>query len=201
MRPAEKPLNEDARLVALHEFQILDTPAEKAFDDLARLACYVCDAPIALVSFVDRDRQWMKAKMGLAISETSRDVAFCAHAILAPDDLLIVPDALLDERFVDNPLVTGEPKIRFYAGAPLVVEGGLAVGTLCVIDHSPKELSPGQTKALKILRNQVTRELELHKKTAELSEMVKKLEQTRADLAKSESRCRELLEKAQTFSS
>ena len=183
MTAAPKPLNEERRLEALQGFEILDTPAEKAFDDLVRLAAYICETPIAAVSFIDRDRQWFKAKVGLELSETKRDLAFCAHAILTPDDTLIVPDASLDARFSDNPLVTGEPKIRFYAGAPLVTENGLVLGTLCVVDYIPKELNAAQIKALTVLRNQVIRELELHKKNIELSEANKKLEQARADLS------------------
>jgi diguanylate cyclase (GGDEF)-like protein len=170
MRSAKKPSNEEERLAVLQNFYILDTPADEAFNDIARLASYICEAPIALVSFVDRDRQWFKANIGLAVSETSRDIAFCAHAILNhPDDLFTVPDASTDERFSDNPLVTRDPKIRFYAGAPLVVKGGWALGTICVMDHHPKELSPAQVAALKVLRNQAIRQLELHKSNVELS--------------------------------
>ncbi len=193
MSIASKPSNEEKRLEALRGFHILDTPAEQAFDDLVRLASYVCQTPIAMVSFVDRDRQWFKARIGVQVSETSRDMAFCAHAILCPQDLLIVPDASKDDRFFDHPLVTDAPKIRFYAGAPLVTEGGFALGTLCVVDHSPKELSPEQIKALTILRNQVVRELELHKKNSELTEAVKKLEQVKSELSKGELRYRELV--------
>ncbi len=190
---AAKPPNEEKRLEALHGFHILDTPAEKAFDDLVRLASYICQTPIAMVSFVDRDRQWFKARVGAEVSETSRDVAFCAHAILCPEDLLIVPDASKDARFSDNPLVTDAPKVRFYAGAPLVTQDGFALGTLCVVDHSPKELKPEQIKALTVLRNLVIRELELHKKNLELTEAVKKLELAKSELSKGELRYRELV--------
>jgi GAF domain-containing protein len=193
MKIAAKPANENARLAALRSFHILDTPAEKTFDDLVRLASYICQTPVAMVSFVDRDRQWFKAKVGVEAQETARDLAFCAHAILTPEDLLIVPDATLDERFADNPLVTDAPRIRFYAGAPLVTEGGFALGTLCVVDHSPKELSPEQIKALTVLRNLVIRELELHKKNLELTETVNKLEQAKSELSKGELRYRELV--------
>ena len=181
MSAAPRPPNEERRLEALRGFEILDTPAEKAIDDLVRLASYICETPIAAVSFIDRDRQWFKAKVGLDVPETKRDVSFCAHALLSPDDTLIVPDTSLDARFSDNPLVTGEPKIRFYAGAPLVTESGLVLGTLCVIDHIPKQLSAAQIKALTVLRNQVMRELELHKRNLDLLEANKKLQQAQAD--------------------
>jgi len=195
MTPPPKPLNEENRLEALRGFEILDTPAEQAFDDLVRLASHICDTPIAAVSFVDRDRQWFKAKLGLDVPETKRDIAFCAHAILTPNDPLIVPDASLDSRFSDNPFVVGGPQIRFYAGVPLVTASGLGLGTLCVIDHKPKELSPAQIKALTVLRNQVIRELELHKKNLQLLEANKQLKQALDDLSKSESRYQELVKK------
>ena len=190
MIAAPKPPNETERLEALRGFEILDTPAEKAFDDLVRLAVYICNTPIAAVSFIDHDRQWFKAKVGMEVPESKRDISFCAHALTLPNETLVVPDALADARFSDNPLVTGEPKIRFYAGAPLVTEDGLVLGTLCVIDHVPKQLSAEQIKALNVLRNQVMRELELHKKNMELSEANKKLEHSRKDLSDSETRDR-----------
>jgi GAF domain-containing protein len=185
---AQSPPNEEGRLEALRRFDILDTPAEKAFDDLVRLALYICETPIAAVTFIDKDRQWFKSKVGLDVPETKRDISFCVHALTLPNETLIVPDASLDARFSDNPLVTGEPKIRFYAGAPLVTEDGFVLGTLCVIDHVPKELSAAQKKALEVLRNQVMRELELHRKNIELLEVNKKLEQARIDLSESETR-------------
>ena len=188
MVAAPKPANEKQRLEALRGLDILDTPAEQAFDDLVRLALYICETPIAAVSFIDKDRQWFKSKVGLSVPETKRDISFCAHALTLPNEMLIVPDASLDPRFSDNPLVTGEPKVRFYAGAPLVTEDGLVLGTLCVIDHVPKELTAEQTKALSTLRNQVMRELELHKKNIELSEANKKLEQARIDLSEDDTR-------------
>jgi GAF domain-containing protein len=185
---APTPPNEEARLEALRGFDILDTPAEKAFDDLVRLALYICETPIAAVSFIDKDRQWFKSKVGFAVPETKRDISFCAHALTLPKETLIVPDASLDARFSDNPLVTGEPKIRFYAGAPLVTEDGFVLGTLCVIGHTPKELSAAQTKALEVLRNQVMRELELHRKNIELSAANKKLKRASLDLSEGETR-------------
>lgn len=185
---APTPPDEERRLETLRGLNILDTPAEKAFDDLVRLALYICETPIAAVSFIDKDRQWFKAKVGLTVPETKRDISFCSHALTLPNETLIVPDASLDVRFSDNPLVTGEPKIRFYAGAPLVTEDGLVLGTLCVIDHSPKELTAAQIKALEVLRNQVMRELELHRKNMELSEANKKLEQARLDPSEEDTR-------------
>ena len=189
MPPALMPPNEEKRLETLRSFEILDTPAEKAFDDLVRLALYICETPIAAVSFIDKDRQWFKSKVGVAVPETKRDISFCAHALTLPNETLIVPDATLDARFSDNPMVTGEPKVRFYAGAPLVTGDGYVLGTLCVIDHVPKQLSPAQTKALEVLRNQVMRELELHMKNIELSEANKKLERAHLELSEGETRC------------
>lgn len=171
MMVAPLPDDEAQRLKALNRYEILDTEAEPAFDDLARLAGQVCETPIALISLVDPCRQWFKAKTGLAACETSRDMAFCAHAILQRD-LLIVPDALADERFADNPLVTGEPKIRFYAGAPLVTEDGYALGTLCVIDRTPRHLSGEQRAALAALGRQVMSQMELRLRNRELHRSV-----------------------------
>ena len=151
--PAPLPENESERLQALRSYAILDTLAETAYDDLTQLAAYVCAAPIALVSLVDESRQWFKSRVGLEAPETHRDLAFCAHAILVPEDLFEVQDARLDPRFKHNALVTGEPKIRFYAGMPLVADGH-ALGTLCVIDRVPRTLNEGQKSALQALGRQ-----------------------------------------------
>ena len=142
------PLNETARLAALRDLVVLDSAPEEFFDSITRLASEVCGAPIALMSFVDAERQWFKANVGLpGVNETPRDVAFCAQAIRS-DAVFVVPDALRDTRFVNNPLVTGEPDIRFYAGAPLVLPAGERVGTLCVIDRQARQLDPSQLQML-----------------------------------------------------
>jgi len=151
---------EEQRIVKLLSYNILDTEPETAYDDLTQLAAYICQTPIALVSLVDSERQCFKSAVGLTVKETHRDWAFCAHAILQPDGL-IVPDARADDRFADNPLVTGEPHIRFYAGMPLITADDLALGTLCVIDTQPRNLSSEQICALQCLSRQVMSQLEL----------------------------------------
>ncbi len=155
------PPHEDRRLAALDALQVLDTGAETAFDDVVLLASQICGTPIALVSLVDADRQWFKARVGLDAPETPRSDAFCAHAISAPGTVMQVRDAVLDPRFVGNPLVQGEPRIRFYAGAPIVTPAGDALGTVCVIDREPRELSAGQLAALQALARQTAALLQL----------------------------------------
>jgi signal transduction histidine kinase len=164
------PINEATRLDALREYDVLDTPPEAAFDDLARLASQICGTPVAMISLVDGDRQWFKAKVGTELTETPRDVAFCAHAILQPD-LFIIPDAEADVRFVDNPLVTTDPHVRFYAGAPLVTPDGHALGTLCAVDQVARELSPEQQAALRALARQAMDQFQLRRSLKQLREL------------------------------
>jgi signal transduction histidine kinase len=161
-------LNENERLASLRSYNILDTVAEKDFDDLTTLASTICQTPIALISLVDTERQWFKSHIGLAASETPIEQSFCAHAIVSYNEIMIVDDARTDERFADNPLVTGNPKIVFYAGVPLINEEGFALGTLCVIDQKKKQLSAEQTTALKVVAKQVVDKLELRRKITDL---------------------------------
>ncbi len=158
-RSAPVPADEERRLRALQQTGLLDTEPEERFDRYTRIATALFDVPIAMVSLVDRDRQWYKSRIGTDVSETGRDRAFCAHVILG-DDVMQVPDALVDDRFADNPLVTGEPRIRFYAGAPLSLGDGSAVGTLCVIDHRARNLDQDQLRLLSDLAKLVERELQ-----------------------------------------
>lgn len=172
---ANFPPNETERLTALQECQILDTKPESEYNSLAELAAQICDAPIGIISLVDAERQWLKAKVGITMEQSSRDDSFCAHALLNPDRLMIVPDALLDERFYDNPLVIGSPHIRFYAGAPILLNqesGGentdgknapLVLGMVSVLDSQPRNLTEAQCNALKILAAQVGKLLSLRR--------------------------------------
>ncbi|MBK8911027.1 MAG: PAS domain S-box protein [Chlorobi bacterium] len=163
------PANEAERLAALLRYGILDTEAEQVFDDLAALAAQVCQTPIALLALVDAERQWFKSNIGLdGISETSRDAAFCAHTILDPNQPLVVPDALLDERFANNPLVAGPPSIRFYAGVPLLTPDGFPLGSLCVMDRSPRTLTQEQIHAVGMLSRQIISQLELRRELTRL---------------------------------
>ena len=169
MATARPIKNEAARVEALHKYAILDTEPEQAFDDLVLLASFICKTPIAMISLVDEDRQWFKSRVGVSISETSRDIAFCATAIQQPD-VFVVPDTLNDERFRNNPLVVSEPNVRFYAGAPLIDEEGHALGTICVIDRIPREFVPDQQAALKVLSRLVLAQLEFRRNLVLLKE-------------------------------
>ena len=172
----DKPSNEQERLSALRALQILDTFPEKEFDAITTLASFICQTPISIISFIDEDRQWFKSRIGLEAKETKREYAFCSHAINEPNELFIIQNASNDERFFENPLVTDEPHIRFYAGAPLVTSAGMALGTLCVIDVEPRELNSEQKRALEVLANQVMVQLELRKRLIEHEEVKLELE-------------------------
>ncbi|MDB6137761.1 MAG: hypothetical protein JWO94_833, partial [Verrucomicrobiaceae bacterium] len=175
---APLPANEDRRLAALRRFQILDTPSDPAFEDIALLASTLCETPIGLLSLVDQDRQWFKARVGLEAQETSREHAFCAHTILGSTPL-VVENATLDERFAQNPLVTAGPEIRFYAGAPLIDSEGYALGSICVIDRKPRELEIKQRLALEALSRQVIALLEFRRASAELARALSELDTLR----------------------
>lgn len=172
--------DEPARLASLRRYRILDTDPERAFDDLALLASQVCGTPIALISLVDEDRQWFKARVGVAFSETARSISFCAHAI-EQAGLFVVPDATDDARFRDNPLVQQAPRIRFYAGAPLVTPEGHALGTLCVVDRVPRRLTDAQTRALEALRRQAEAQLELRRNLIELERALAERDRAEAE--------------------
>lgn len=182
MKPAPIPLDDDARLDALRAYDVLDTSPEQGFDDLVEVSAHIAGVPIALVSLVDRDRQWFKARFGLDATETPRDISFCGH-VVADRSPLVVPDATKDPRFADNPLVEGPPDIRFYAGSPLVNPDGFHLGTLCVIDRRPRTLSAEQLDALAALSRQVVSQLELRRALA--AERQVRAEAQAANVAKS----------------
>jgi signal transduction histidine kinase len=173
---APMPDNETDRLAALYELDILDSPAEQDFDDIVKLASNVCGSPMSLVSLLDADRQWFKARVGTDLTGTDRDISFCSHAILGRD-LLVVPDATKDARFADNPLVVQDGGIRFYAGAPLVTTDGYALGTLCVIDREPRRLEIEQLQALRALARQVTSQMELRRHAIALASTTARLQE------------------------
>lgn len=184
MKTPDKHPQEEERLKALKSYKILDTLPEETYDNITKIASQICQTPIALVSLVDEDRQWFKSAQGLGATETPRMYAFCAHAILDVDNTLVVPDATKDERFHDNPLVTDNPNVTFYAGVPLVNEEGLPLGTLCVIDNKPKQLSKEQVETLKVLSDQVITLLELRRKKDRLETVNDELKSTNQDLEK-----------------
>ena len=173
-------LNEKARVQALRRYKILDTDPEKGFDDLTILASSICNTPVALISVIDSDRQWFKSKVGVDITETPLEVSFCAVAIKQPD-LFVVPDATKDPRFSSNPFVVSEPKIRFYAGAPYTSSDGHPLGTLCVVDTVPRQLTPSQEKALLALSRQVQAQFELRKNLSELRSALEERDRAEAE--------------------
>jgi len=191
---------EAERLAALRRYKILDTEPERRFDDLVLLASQICGTPMALITLVDRDRQWFKARVGVALRQLPRDIAFCAHAIQQPH-LFVVPDALLDARFRDNPLVRTEPHIRFYAGAPLVTMDGHALGTICVLDREPRVLTKAQEDALEALRRQVISQLELRLSLDELSVALAARDQAEQDQERLIAELREALDNVERLAS
>jgi anti-sigma regulatory factor (Ser/Thr protein kinase) len=191
--------DESARLSDLRSYKILDTDPEKAFDDLTLLASYICNTPIALITLIDADRQWFKSRVGVSITQTPREVAFCARAI-EQSGLFIVPDAAKDERFKTNPFVVSEPKIRFYAGAPLRSPSGHALGTLCVIDRVPRELTPEQQDGLYALSRQVQGQLELRRNLMELRSALAERDKAEQERDKSMEELRQKLGQVQRLS-
>lgn len=182
---APRPKNEAQRLKVLWQYEVLDTVPEAVFDDLTGLAAHICEAPIALISLVDEKRQWFKSRVGISARQTSRDISFCAHAILK-NGMFIVSDATKDPRFKDNPMVTGRQKIRFYAGVPLRTPDGYALGTLCVLDKKPRKLRPEQKQALLVLARHVAGQLELRRHAGELTRAREQCERQRVELARAQ---------------
>lgn len=185
-----KPSNEEARLEALRSYEILDTSAEQEFDDLARIASTICDTKVALVTLVDDDRQWFKASLGVDFLETSREYAFCAYTILG-NEPLVVEDATADARFRDNPMVVDDPGIRFYAGAPLTTSDGFGLGSLCVIDTKPRQLTDEQREALEALARQAIALMELRRTAARLAAALREVRELK-DLVPVCSYCRRI---------
>ena len=182
MNNPPKPGNESSRLEALKEYNILDTLSEKDYEDITLLAATICKTPVSLITFVDGGRQWFKSHHGLSVSETEREYAFCAHALNSPKEALVVEDSRKDERFADNPLVTGDPYVIFYTGMPLVNPDGYPLGTLCVIDHQPRKLSAEQLSALETLSKQVVNLLEMRKSNIILQKTRDELETRNKEL-------------------
>lgn len=178
------PADEELRLKVLKEYSILDTLPEKEYEEITYLASQICKVPISLITLIDEKRQWFKSNRGLTVTETPREVAFCAHAINDKQNIFIVPDSRNDERFHDNPLVTDDPYVIFYVGIPLINPDGFALGTLCVIDKEPHVLDQYQINALKALANQVMNVFELRKKTLELDTKIKEIEEQNKGLEK-----------------
>jgi anti-sigma regulatory factor (Ser/Thr protein kinase) len=192
-------IDETRRLAALHRYRILDTEPERSFDDLTLLASHICGTPIALISLIDRDRQWFKSRVGVDLPETSRGVAICAHAI-QQHDIFIVPDTLESEAFKHNPFVAGEPHIRFYAGAPLITPDGHPLGTLCVMDQVPRTLSTEQLEALEALRRQAQAQLELRLNLKDLEGALHARDRSEAEQQRLIGELNEALENVQKLS-
>ncbi|TVZ28536.1 hypothetical protein JM83_3668 [Gillisia sp. Hel_I_86] len=172
---ALKPENEAARIASLNELQILDSGPELNYDNIAQLASYICEVPVSLITLLAEDKQWIKARIGTDICDTERNISFCSHAILEPDELMEVQDTLLDPRFINNPLVTSDANIRFYAGMPIRAKNGEALGTLCVLDRKPHTLNDKQKEALKALAKQVESLFELRRQNLSLEKVKKEL--------------------------
>ncbi len=185
---------ESERLKELDSYRILDTLSEKEYDDITFMASIICEVPIAMISFIDKDRQWFKSFRGVENAETSREYSFCAQAIQTSEPL-VVPDSRIDERFKDNPFVTGDPNIVFYAGVPLITEDGYGLGTVCVIDNKPRVLTENQLKALEILSRQVTNLLKVRRLNVELQEITDSLEKENKNLTHDRTRLGLSLEK------
>jgi anti-sigma regulatory factor (Ser/Thr protein kinase) len=192
-------LNEKARLQALHRYKILDTDPEKAFDDLTLLASQICETPVALITLIDSNRQWFKSKVGVSVSETPREISFCATAIQQPD-LFVVPDASKDPRFSANPFVVSDPKIRFYAGAPYTSSDGHRLGTLCVVDVVPRQLTSDQENALLALSRQVQAQFELRKNLIDLRLALDERDRAEAERDRTLDELRRALEHVQRLS-
>ena len=168
---ASLPPDEPFRLHTLHEYHILDTLPERNFDDLTFLASHICGTPVAFLSLIDQDRQWFKSQVGIEIGEMPREISFCAHAILTPG-LTMIPDTTLDERFADNPLVSSDPHVRFYAGAPLVTAEGAALGTICVLDNKPRVLTVEQQECLRALGRQAVAQMEMRRIISDMAALL-----------------------------
>jgi GAF domain-containing protein len=172
---AARHISEAQRVEALRSFQILDTPRETEFDDIVKVVSAICEVPISVINLIDSDRQWFKAEVGLGVRETPLPASICAHAILQPG-LFVVPDTMEDERFADNPLVVGDPRLRFYAGALLETSEGLPLGTICVLDYKPRALNENQKALLKLMASQIMRMFELRRINAQESSARKRAE-------------------------
>lgn len=171
------PHNETSRLKALQEYKVMDTLPEQAYDNFTKLAALICNTPIALITLLDEERQWFKSRIGLERSEIPREAALCNHTIMMPDNLMVVSDTTHDPRFADNLLVALEPNIRFYAGVSLVTSSGEALGTICVMDNKPREITQEQMDALQVLSREVMGQFELRRGIANLERSVLKQEQ------------------------